>query len=80
MIFNSFKDNPNVIVSRDEVHDGKKLRDESFDDCRLRSLWELMDFIGLVKGGHGNYLNQTKQLKYYRPVPKPTEQQELLLD
>lgn len=81
-LFDTFSMNHNFILSTSlEVSTSKKWIDESYEDCRLRNLWEVMDQLGLNKrGGYGNFIGQTKTLKYYRPKGIINEDGTLPLD
>lgn len=82
VLFDTFAFNPNFIVTTGlEVVTTQKWYDESYEDCRLRNLWEVMDELGLDKrGGYGNFISQKKILKYYRPKGKSSEDGTLPLD
>lgn len=81
VLFDTFSMNENFIINTNlEVVTSKKWVDESFSDCRLRCLWEVIDELGLKKYGYGNFISQKKVLKYYRPKGKIGEDQNLPLD
>lgn len=73
MLLDTFAFNPNVIISLNTVKDTKEFIDESFDDCRLRKLWETLDYLGKPHHGYGNFIGQKKVLKHYRPRGKAEE-------
>lgn len=81
VLFDTFSMNENFIINTKlEVNTSKKWIDESFSDCRLRCLWEVMDELGLGKHGYGHFIGQKKVLKYYRPKGKVGADQNLQLD
>lgn len=81
-LFDTFSMNRNFILNTKlEVSTGKQWIDESYEDCRLRNLWEVMDELGLDKRiGYGNFIGQKKTLKYYRPKGDISEDGTLPLD
>lgn len=82
VLFDTFSNNPNFIINTNlEVVTSQKWVDESYEDCRLRCLWEVMDELGLDKrGGYGNFIGQKKTLKYYRPKMRVGEDNNFELD
>ncbi len=72
VLFNTFCNNPNFIVNKNLiVKTYPDFIDESYEDCRLRSIWEIMDELGIEsKSGYGKFIGQNKKLKHYRPKNK----------
>lgn len=66
MLFNTFYNSPHIIVTKNCIRSTATYRDESFEECRIRSIWELADFIGKdISWGHGK-LSTFPTSKHYR--------------
>ena len=81
-LFDTFYNNPNFIVNKKLiVKTEPDWIDESYEDCRLRNLWEIMDELGIEsKHGYGKFISQNKKLKHYRPKNKIGEDNTSPLD